>query len=62
MPRRHHGVAGPLTPFIDTAAMTRIATDLVARSSRLWVDLWFANLDRASAAFWDDVRRTARDR
>lgn len=62
MPRRHHGVAGSFTPFIDTAAMTRIATDLVARSSRLWVDLWFANLDRASAAFWDDVRRTARDR
>jgi hypothetical protein len=53
-------VSAPLLPFVDLAATTRLTTDLVAQTSRLWVDPWFANLNRASAVFWDSVRARSR--
>lgn len=46
----------PFVPAIDLSPFVRMTTDLVAQSSRLWVDLWFRNLNLATAAFWDDVR------
>jgi hypothetical protein len=50
----------PLMPFVDLGATIKLTTDLEAQVSRLWVDLWFSNLNRASAAFWDDVRARGR--
>lgn len=50
----------PMMPVVDPTAATRLTTDLMAQASRLWVDLWFSNLNRASAAFWDDVRARGR--
>jgi len=50
----------PMVPFVDLSAATRLTTDLMAQYSRLWVDLWFSNLNRASAVFWDDVRARGR--
>lgn len=50
----------PMMPVVDLTAATRLTTDLMAQASRLWVDLWFSNLNRASAAFWDDVRARGR--
>jgi hypothetical protein len=50
----------PMMPFLDLSAATRLTTDLMAQASRLWVDLWFSNLNRASAVFWDDVRARGR--
>jgi hypothetical protein len=49
-----------MMPVVDLTAATRLTTDLMAQASRLWVDLWFSNLNRASAAFWDDVRARGR--
>lgn len=50
----------PMMPFVDLGAAAKLTTDLVAQASRLWVDLWFSNLNRASAVFWDDVRARGR--
>ncbi|HSK90372.1 MAG TPA: hypothetical protein VK875_03575 [Euzebyales bacterium] len=50
----------PMVPFVDVGAATRLTTDLMAQASRLWVDLWFTNLNRATAVFWDDVRAQRR--
>ena len=50
----------PMMPVVDLTAATRLATDLMAQAGRLWIDLWFSNLNRASAAFWDDVRARGR--
>lgn len=50
------GVPLPFGPAIDLSPFVQMTTDLIAQSSRLWVDLWFRNLNLATAAFWDDVR------
>lgn len=50
----------PMMPFVDLGAATKLTTDLMAQAGRLWVDLWFSNLNRASAMFWDDVRARGR--
>jgi hypothetical protein len=49
-------------PLVDLTAATRLTTDLVAQAGRLWLDLWFTNLHRASAVFWDSVRAQGRHR
>jgi hypothetical protein len=46
----------PFVPAVDLSPFVRMTTDLMAQSSRLWVDLWFRNLNLATGAFWDDVR------
>lgn len=43
-------------PAIDMGPYVRMTADLVAQSSRLWVDLWFRNLNHATDVFWADVR------
>ena len=55
-PRVTASFPAPAIPAVDMAPFVRMTTDLMAQSSRLWVDLWFRNLNLATAAFWDDVR------
>lgn len=55
-PRVTASFPAPGIPAVDMAPFVRMTTDLMAQSSRLWVDLWFRNLNLATAAFWDDVR------
>jgi hypothetical protein len=50
----------PQVPFFDMGTTIKLTTDLMAQVSRLWVDLWFSNLNRASAAFWNDVSKRGR--
>ena len=52
----------PFVPPVDMSPFVQLTTDLLAQSSRLWVDLWFRNLNLATAAFWDDVRARNRAR
>ena len=56
------GMPMPVPPGFDPGAMMRLSSDLMAQAGRMWLDLWFANLDRASSAFWQDVRRQGRTR
>lgn len=49
------GLPTPAVPLFDPNAFVRMTTDLVLQANRMWLDLWFANLNRASTAFWDDV-------
>jgi hypothetical protein len=41
---------------VDLAPWIRTTQDLMARSGRLWVDLWFRNLELATDVFWAQVR------
>ena len=50
----------PPVPFFDMGTTIKLTTDLMAQVSRLWVDLWFSNLNRASAVFWNDVSKRGR--
>lgn len=40
---------------VDVAPWVRMTQDLVAQSSRLWVDLWYRNLELATDVFWAQV-------
>lgn len=35
---------------------TKLATDVVARASRQWLDFWFVNLNRAMDLWWESLR------
>lgn len=46
----------PYMPFIDVSTTLSVTNDLMVQAGRMWLDLWFANLGRASEAFWREAR------